>query len=147
MVQLSLKLLLDHGPAVFCMRDHAFGAVFKSGGQDAETAGTVKQKERAVAEEAGLPVIQPVAGQKLTLVVDEMFIAHIGCLLLSAFPDMFVVLKMFHAVLVAALAGRAVSELHRNIVCFGHAADSAFVDITLFFRLKKRGYKLPSPVI
>ena len=46
----------------------ALGAVLEACRQDAEVAGTTEQEERAVAEEAGLPVLQLVARQKLAFV-------------------------------------------------------------------------------
>jgi hypothetical protein len=76
-IKLPLKLFLDHFPAFFGMRDDASRAVLEAGGQDAEIAGAAEQKERAVAEEAGLPVLKLVAWQKLALVVDKMFIVHL----------------------------------------------------------------------
>ena len=76
-VELFLEFFLDHLPAFFGMGDDALGAVLEASGQDAETAGAGKEEERAVAEEAGLPVLQLVARQKLAFVVDEMFIVHL----------------------------------------------------------------------
>jgi hypothetical protein len=76
MVQLLLEFFLDHLPAFFCMGDDALGAVLEAARQDAEVAGTAKQKERAVAEETGFPVLQLVAGQKLAFGIDEMFVVH-----------------------------------------------------------------------
>jgi len=75
-IKLLLKLVLDHLPAFLGMRDDALGAVLEPGRQNAEVAGTAEQKERAVAEEAGLPVLKLVARQKLAFGIDEMFIVH-----------------------------------------------------------------------
>jgi len=58
------------------MRDDALGTVPEAGGQNAEVTRTAEEKERAVAEEAGLPVFQSVARQKLALGIDEVFIVH-----------------------------------------------------------------------
>lgn len=58
------------------MGNDASGAVLEAGGQDTEGAGTAQEKKRAVAEEAGLPIFQLVARQKLAFGIDEMFIVH-----------------------------------------------------------------------
>lgn len=76
MVELLLEFFLDHFPSVFGVGDDALGAVLKAGGQDAEVAGTAEQEERAVAEKAGLPVLQLVAWQELACGIDKVFIAH-----------------------------------------------------------------------
>ena len=76
MVQLLLKFFLDHLPTFLGMRDNTLGTVLEARGQYAEVAGTAKEEERAVAEEAGLPVLQLVAGQKLAFGIDKMFIVH-----------------------------------------------------------------------
>jgi hypothetical protein len=75
-VELLLEFILDYFPAFFYMGYNALGTVLEAGGQNAEVAGTAKQEERAVAEEAGLPVLQLVAWQKLALVIDKVFIVH-----------------------------------------------------------------------
>jgi len=75
-VQLLLEFFLDDFPSFLCMGYDALGAVLEPSRQKAEVAGTAEQEERAVAEEAGLPVIQLVARQKLTFGIDEMFIVH-----------------------------------------------------------------------
>lgn len=75
-VQLFLEFFLDHVPAFLGMRDYALGAVLEACRQDAEVSGTAEEKKRAVAEEAGLPVFQLVAWQKLALGIDKMFIVH-----------------------------------------------------------------------
>ena len=117
------------------MGDDALGTVFEASGQEAEVAGTAEQEERAVAEEAGLPVLQLVARQKLAFVVDEVFVVHSRQLAgWLAFLNMFMSLQMLHAIFVVAFAGRAVSELHRNIIVFGHAADRACMDKAFFKR-------------
>ncbi len=75
-VQLLLKFFLNHFPTFLGMGDGALGAVLEARGQYAEVAGTGKEEERAVTEEAGLPVLQLVARQKLAFGIDKMFIVH-----------------------------------------------------------------------
>jgi len=56
-IELFLEFFLDHFPTLLGMGDDALGTVFEASGQEAEVAGTAEQEERAVAEEAGLPVL------------------------------------------------------------------------------------------
>ena len=58
------------------MREDTSRAVFHPGRKDREVAWTGKQKERAVTEQAGVPVLQVVAGQEFAFEVDEAFIVH-----------------------------------------------------------------------
>lgn len=76
-VKLLLQLLLDDLPALFRVGDDAAGAILHPRGQDGKVPGAGKQEERAVTEEAGVPVFQIVAREEFTLEIYKMFIAHL----------------------------------------------------------------------
>jgi hypothetical protein len=77
MIQLVLKLFLDHVPSFLCVGDDAPGTVFEASGQDTEVTRAWEKEERAVAEEAWLPVIKLMARQKFAFGINKMFIIHI----------------------------------------------------------------------
>jgi hypothetical protein len=71
-VKLSVEFGLDNRPSLFGMRYDAAGTVLHARGQHSEIAGAGEQKERAIAEEAGVPALEIVTGQELTREIDEM---------------------------------------------------------------------------
>jgi len=59
------------------MRHNALRAVLHAGWQGGIAARAVKEKEGAVAEEAGMPVFKPVARQKFAFEIYKVFIVHL----------------------------------------------------------------------
>jgi hypothetical protein len=75
-----LEFFQNNIPTFFGMRNYTVGAVFKSRRKDCEITLTGQQKQGAVAEQARLPVFQVVAGEKLTLRINKIFIIHLLCI-------------------------------------------------------------------
>ena len=95
-VQLLLKLFLDHVPTILCMGYDASGTVFETRGQDTEVARTCEEEKRAVTEKARFPVFELMARQEFAFGIDKVFVVHVSlslllflfvlpCSLLSAF--------------------------------------------------------------
>jgi hypothetical protein len=74
--ELFPEFFLNNLPSPFCMRKNAVGAVLHARRQELKIARTGEQKQRAVTKEAGMPVVQVVAGQEFTFQVYEFLETH-----------------------------------------------------------------------